>query len=162
MKQVKELRRNIRQYLEDKNQLDFDTRISHLLPQRKRNIARVFLFSEIRKNEKYKVSKPYATIDVDVLEGTVVNYQELVDDTKPLEWFECTPVSCDNVRESVSEIFDISDCIMRIVFKPKEELNDVLKNKISRLKELYNSVIPQEMMPIYYAFGKDYFDWLKE
>lgn len=162
MKQVKELRRNIRQYLEDKSQLDFDTRISHLLPQRNKNIAQVFLFSEIRKNDKYIVSKPYATIDVDVFDGMVLNYQELVDDAKPLEWIEYTPVSCDNVRENVCEIFDISDCIMEIVFKSKKGLAENLKNKLNRLKELFNSTIPKEMMPVYYTFGKDFFDWLEE
>lgn len=162
MKQVKELRRNIRQYLEDKNKFDFDTRISHLLPQKEKGIARVFIFSEVRKGASNKVTNPYATVDVNIIDGTVLNYRELVEETKSLEWVEYTPNLYKNTCEDISEIFDIGECIMEIVFKPKGELNDDLKNKISRLNELYQSAIPQEMMSTYYAFGKDYFDWLKE
>lgn len=105
MKSIKEIRENVRQYLSDHYVMDFDTRISHLIPEIDCKHALLFVFSEIRVKDVYKASNPFATVKVDIDDGSIVSFSDISRDE--IIWKEYKPNLLSEYRLVVQELFEI-------------------------------------------------------
>lgn len=159
---IRSLRNAIYSYLKDADLLFFETRVSHLLPQKSDGRACVFLYSEIRKNEYSEFSEPHALIELNINTGEILEYRQFNDGENSLEWKRYIPSRRDDFRNDVEELFDLFDGISNIFFKHASEIDDETRDKLRRLRVLYENTSPAEMMEYYYKFGKDFFDWLGE
>lgn len=162
MSNIREYRKNIRFYLEEQHKYNFETRISHILPQSGKGFLRAFVFSEIRKGNNYQVSEPLEIIDIDKETFEVCNYKELSAKDDDVKWIEYSPITHEKMREYLEKLFGIYDVVLDCCFCEKSQLSKADIEKINEFAELFYKAVPKEMMPFYLLYGKEFFDWIKE
>lgn len=162
MKSIREIRASVRQYLVDQSRMEFDTRISHLIPEKNCNHALFFIFSEIRVKDKYRASNPFAICKVDIDDGRVLSFSNICDKEEDINWTEYEPKLLSEYQSATQELLEMYDELYTYFFKDKKELKESAIERLHKFSDLLKIVIVNEMMPHYLTFGADFFKWLEE
>ena len=129
---------------------------------------KVFLYAATFTSGK---TRPFATAVFSMEKGTLLelvdcSYKDFVD-TKMYPFSEklrCaysdSTLTAKTIKESIDRIYSIYDSIRMISFK--NNVSNAERNLIKEYYEIFNKVVPSDLLPFYQALNKSFFEWVEK